>query len=125
MNNHDLHTMSLYYDDSATLESVNWQGAEKGAAGVRNVYSRYFASSPDLSYKITKIVIGKNAATVEYTATGTMLHVEKNVPAYYQDKKYTLKNCTRMELANGKIIHEYNYFDRVAFLQQMGFFDPH
>gem|GEM_PF-6925352 len=35
-------------------------------------------------------------------------------------KKYTLKNCTRIDIKKGKIAHEMTYFDQLAFLRQVG-----
>lgn len=123
LNGHNLENIGRCYSDSARIESVNWEGSENGPAGVRKVYARYFASSPDLKYTITNITIGKGTAVVEYTSAGTMTHLEKEVPAYYQGKSYTLRHCARLDFSGGKIAHEYTYFDRVSFLAQMGFFD--
>jgi len=38
---------------------------------------------------------------------------------------YSVKSCTVLEIRNGKIIADISYFDQVAFLRQVGFFDKH
>ncbi|MDE3058809.1 MAG: ester cyclase, partial [Bacteroidota bacterium] len=77
----------------------------------------------DLKYEMTHEVIGKNSAVVEYSSSGTLENNEKGVPAYMRGKKYVLKNCTRMDFENGKIVSEATYFDQVSFLKQMGYFE--
>jgi ketosteroid isomerase-like protein len=38
-------------------------------------------------------------------------------------KKYTINYCAIFTIKNGKIVKETDYFDQVAFLRQVGFFD--
>ncbi len=123
MNRHDTIAISKFYSDSATLESPNWEGTKKGPAEAREVYSRYFISSPDLKYTISHILSTENEIVVEYESHGTMMHLEDGGPAYMLGKTYTLKNSTRFEIKDGKIMKSVSYFDQVAFLRQVGFFE--
>lgn len=125
MNKHDLKGIDTLYADSALIESPNFAAPEKGKAGIHSVYNRYFISSPDLVYTITKILTGDSSVTIEFTSTGTIKHLEGGGPAYMLDKKYTLQNCTILEIRNNKILRDVSYFDQVAFLRQVGFFDQH
>ncbi len=123
LNKHDLDQLTLDYSAEAPILSVSWDGAKNGPPQIRSAYARYFHTSPDLKYTITKITYGDNSATIEYESTGTMLSPEKGTPAYMNGKKYTLKNCTVMQFKDNKIVYESTYFDQVAFLRQVGFFD--
>ena len=123
MNDHDLDALGKFYADSAKIASTGYPNVETGPAGARGVYSRYFATSPDLRYEITNLNIGEHSVFIEYTSSGTMQNLEVNVPDYWRGKKYTLKNCTRIDIKDGQVIREMTYFDGVSFLQQMGFFD--
>jgi len=38
-------------------------------------------------------------------------------------KKYTLNYCAILTISKNKITKETDYFDQVAFLRQVGFFD--
>ena len=125
MNQHDLKGIDTLYSDNAIIESPDLNAPEKGRTGIHAVYSRYFVSSPDLIYTITRIIPADSSVTVEFTSTGTMKHLEGGGPAYMLDKKYTLKNCTVLDIRNNKIVHDISYFDQVAFLRQVGFFDQH
>jgi steroid delta-isomerase-like uncharacterized protein len=123
MNKHDLQGLSQLFADSAKVESVGFDVARKGPAGVREAYTRYWNTSPDMTYALTSIVAGDHDVVVEYTSVGTMNSPEKGEPEYMRGKKYTLRNCTRMTIENGKIIREMTYFDQLAFLRQVGFFE--
>ncbi len=123
MNRHDPDAIALLYADSASVQSPNWQEAIRGPAEVRSVYGRYFKSSPDLKYTITRVVETNKSVVVEYTSEGTIEHNEQGVPDYMRGKHYVLKNITRMDIAGGRIVDETTYFDQVSFLRQMGFFE--
>ncbi len=126
MSQHDLDALGKLFADSARIESVGFDKPEIGPSGIRGAYTRYFASTPDLKYEITKITLDENSAVIEYTSSGTMTQsgLEATIPDYFVGKKYTLKNATRIDVEQGKIIREMSYFDQVSFLRQMGFFDP-
>jgi steroid delta-isomerase-like uncharacterized protein len=122
---HDVKAIAAGYADSAKVYSPNWEGAKTGQAGIIEVYTRYFTSTPDLSYKVNHIVYAGDNVVAEYTVTGTLSRPEGNTPAYMKDKKYTLDYCAVFSIKGDKIIKETDYFDQVAFLRQVGFFDQH
>src|SRR5215467_10276136 len=122
LNRHDTDAIAKMYADNAQLESPNWEGIKTGAPEAKTVYHRYFTSTPDLQQQITHLVVTDSNIVVEYISTGTLQNPEKNTPEYMRGKKYTLHNCTRLNIDHGKIIMQVNYFDQVAFLRQVGFF---
>ena len=122
---HDVKAIAAGYADDAIMLSPNWEGAKTGVAGITEVYTRYFSSTPDLAYKVTNIINAGVNIVVEYTVTGTLSNPESGTPDYMKGKKYTLNNCSVFTIENGKIIKETDYFDQVAFLRQAGFFDQH
>jgi limonene-1,2-epoxide hydrolase len=121
--NHDVKAIAAGYDDSAKVFSPNWEGAKTGPAGVTEVYTRYFASTPDLAYKVIHVINAGPDIVVEYTSSGTLSNPEGSTPAYMKDKKYALNYCAIFTIKNNKILKETDYFDQVAFLRQVGFFD--
>ncbi len=125
MNKHDLEALGNLYSDSARIQSVGFETTEIGPPGIRGVYKRYFASTPDLKFEVTKMTTTNDFVVIEYTSSGTMQQspLEAVVPEYMIGKKYALKNCTRMDIKDGKIIAEMTYFDQLSFLRQMGFFE--
>ena len=123
LNKHDVDLLAADYAPDVQFYSVSWEGLKVGPAEVKTAYSRYWKTSPDLVYKITKTIYGDNSVTIEYESTGTMTNLEGGSPAYMQGKKYTLKNITLIQIKNGKIIYDSTYFDQVSFLRQMDFFN--
>ncbi|MFI5161528.1 MAG: nuclear transport factor 2 family protein [Sphingobacteriales bacterium] len=123
INAHDVKTIAAEYTTDAQLFSPNWEGAEKGIEGATGVFTRYFKSTPDLIYTVTNTINAGNTVTVEYAFTGTLSNPETGTPDYMKGKKYTLNGCAIFELKDNKIVKETNYFDQVAFLRQVGFFD--
>jgi steroid delta-isomerase-like uncharacterized protein len=122
---HDVKSIVSGYADSAKVFSPNWEGAKTGAAAITDVYTRYYASTPDLSYKINHIINAGSEVVAEYAVSGTLSNPEGNTPAYMKGKKYTLNYCAVFLIKDNKIAAERDYFDQVAFLRQVGFFDQH
>jgi steroid delta-isomerase-like uncharacterized protein len=123
LKNHDIKAIASGYSDSAKVYSPNWEGAKTGPAGLTEVYTRYFSSTPDLSYEVKNIIYAADNVVVEYISGGTLSNPERNTPAYMKGKKYSLNYCAIFTMKNNKIIKETDYFDQVAFLRQVGFFD--
>jgi steroid delta-isomerase-like uncharacterized protein len=123
INRHDTAALSRFYDNQVQLESPNWEGTKTGKAELTEIYRRYFSSTPDLRYDLSNVIATDSALVIEYRSYGTLLNPEQNAPAYMKGKAYSLQNCTRMDIRNGKIIKQSSYFDQVAFLRQMGFFE--
>src|ERR1043166_6303508 len=71
MNRHDVEAIAKLYPEQAVIEISSLNEPRTGPAGAREIYSRFFATSPDLHYEITSVVEGKDAVVVEYTSTGT------------------------------------------------------
>lgn len=122
---HDVKAIASGYADTAKVFSPNWEGAKIGPAGLTETYSRYFASTPDLAYKITHIITAGNEVIVQFTQSGTLSNPEGGTPDYMKGKKYTLDCCAVFSVKENKIVGETDYFDQVAFLRQVGFFDQH
>lgn len=125
LNAHDTLGLAELYADSAILLSPNWEGSKIGQGAVKEVYRRYFTSTPNLSYQLTHIIATDSFLVIEYISSGALSNPESTAPAYMKFKKYSLQNCTRLDILDGKIRQQVNYFDQVAFLRQVGFFEQH
>ena len=122
---HDVKAIASGYADTAKVFSPNWEGAKIGPAGLTETYNRYFASTPDLSYKVNHIINAGNEVIVQFTESGTLSNPESGTPDYMKGKKYTLDCCAVFSVKGNMIVGETDYFDQVAFLRQVGFFDQH
>ncbi len=125
INKHDSIGIASFFTDSARIESPNWEGVQTGRPAIVTVYSRYFKGTPDYQSTITNITATDDAVVVEYTFGGQFSNPEAGTPDYMRNKKYILKGCTVFKIAGNKITSSVSYFDQVAFLRQVGFFDQH
>ena len=123
LNKHDVDAIATGYADNVLFFSVNWEGAKIGLNGVKEVYTRYFSSTPDLNYSVTNIIYAGENIIVEYVSGGTFTKPEDSSSAFMKGKKYALNHCVIFTIKNDKIVKESDYFDQVAFLRQVGFFD--
>jgi hypothetical protein len=65
LSKHDTIALASVYSDRITLESPpNWERTRTGRAAVKETYSRYFASTPDMQQEITDIIASDS--TVSY-----------------------------------------------------------
>jgi len=125
LNSHDIKAIAAGYGSDAQVFSPNWEGAKAGPDSIADAYRRYFKTSPDLAYTVANTIAAGNSVIVEYSWTGTMSDPEQGEPDYMKGKKYTLTACAIFVLKDNKIVKETDYFDQVAFLRQVGFFDQH
>lgn len=125
LNSHDIKAIAAGYTTDAQVFSPNWEGAKAGPDSIADVYRRYFKTTPDLAYTITNMIAAGNNVIVEFTWTGTLSDPEHGEPDYMRGKKYTQPVCVIFMIKNNKIVKETDYFDQVAFLRQVGFFDQH
>lgn len=125
LNRHDIKAIVEGYTADAQVFSPNWEGAKAGPDSLRETYGRYFKSTPNLTYTITNTINAGDKMIVEYTWAGALSNPEGGEPEYMKGKKYLLKACAIFELRGDKIAKETVYFDQVAFLKQVGFFDQH
>lgn len=125
LNSHNIQGLASEYADDAQIFSPNWEGAKIGPSGISEVYTRYYKTTPDLVYTITNTIKAGDNVIVQYSWGGTMAKPEAGEPAYMGGKKYILQCCVVFVIKNNKILKETNYFDQVAYLKQVGFFDQH
>jgi len=125
LNSHDIKGLANEYAIDAMIYSPNWEGPKIGPSGVSEVYSRYYKTTPDLDYTVTNTIKSGDSIIVQYSWGGTMAKPENGEPSYMEGKKYLLQCCTIFVIKNNKIIKETNYFDQVAYLRQVGFFEKH
>ena len=123
LNKHDVQAITEGYAENVLFFSVNWEGSKIGLNGVKEVYSRYFSSTPDLNFSVTNIIYAGDNIIVEYVSGGTFSKPEDSSSDYMKGKKYSLNHCVIFTIKNDKIVKESDYFDQVAFLRQVGFFD--
>src|ERR1700761_5296881 len=100
LSQHDVKAIVAGYADDAKMLSPNWEGEKSGQAGITEVYTRYFSSTPDLNYKVNNIIYAGDNVVVEYDSGGTFSNPEKGTPDYMKGKKYSIKYCAIFTIKN-------------------------
>jgi predicted ester cyclase len=125
LNSHDLKAQANEYANDAQVFSPNWEGAKVGPSAITEAYTRYYKTTPDLTYRVSNMIRSGDNVIVQYSSSGTMVKPEAGRTSLYGGQKNSLQNCVILVLKNNKIVRETNYFDQIAFLRQVGFFDRH
>ncbi len=111
---------ALYHPDYIYMsgDGVEQKGADAGIE-VAETYTRAF---PDLTFSIQhQYEPTPDTAIVELRATGTHEGDLEGIPA--TGRRVELAGCNVIEVADGQIIRERDYFDIGAMLQQLGVLD--
>ena len=108
---------ALYHPDYTYTgtDGVETKGAEAGVA----VAQTYTSAVPDLSFEVvTQHAAGKDTAIVEMRVRGTHKEELDGIPA--TGREVTLEGCNIVQVRDGKIVRERDYYDTGEMLKQLG-----
>ena len=115
---HDLEGLrALYHPDYVYTgpDGVELKGAEAGVAVART----YTTAFPDLSFEVlTQHAAGTDTAIVEMRVRGTHKEELDGIPA--TGREVTLEGCNIVQVRDGKIVRERDYYDSGEMLKQLG-----
>jgi steroid delta-isomerase-like uncharacterized protein len=115
---HDLEGLrELYHADYTYTgpDGTEEKGAEAGVA----VAQTYTSAFPDLSFEVvTQHAAGKDTAIVEMRVRGTHKEELDGIPA--TGREITLEACNIVQVRDGKIVRERDYYDGAELLKQLG-----
>lgn len=115
---HDLEKGLALFTDDCVYEDVTFGAVNKGKAELRNFANSNFAAFPDLKIQLTTRVIAGNRAAMEWVMTGTHKGDLPGMPA--TNKSFSVRGATVLELRQGKISRDSDYWDSVTLLKQLG-----
>jgi steroid delta-isomerase-like uncharacterized protein len=110
----------LYHPDYVYMsgDGVEQKGADVGVA-VAETYLRAF---PDMEFEIrSHLPAGPDAAVLEITARGTHQAELDGIPATGRAVEVVV--CNVVEIADGLIIREREYYDGLSIMRQLGVID--
>lgn len=123
VNAHDTIAIARLFSADSKGESPNWGSVQTGGNDIAHEFARNFAGDSILKLNITNIIDAKNSIIAEYDFSGRISSTAPEVPAYMHGKSYDFKACSIFDISGDKITRIRSYFDQVAFLKQMGFFE--
>jgi steroid delta-isomerase-like uncharacterized protein len=107
----------LYHPDTIymTGDGAEQQGADF-ALGAAEAFTTAF---PDLTIKLRRqYVPSHDVSIIEYTFSGTHKSELEGIPA--TGKKIAVIACSVIEVQDGKIVREHDYYDNMALMSQLG-----
>jgi steroid delta-isomerase-like uncharacterized protein len=120
LNAKDIGTLASLFTEDSSYEEVCSGRFYKGREAIANYIKATFEGIPDSNFKIVTIVADDKHATVEWiwTGTNTVGWPVMNLPA--TGKSLNLKGISIMDIDNGKIKSNRDYWDWNSFLKGIG-----
>ena len=106
-------TDDVVYED-ATLGVVN-----HGKEELRAFAQGFFNAFPDLHFTMTSCFVSGKLAATEWIGTGTHKGDMPGMPA--TNKVASIRGVSVIELQDGKIKHDTDYWDMATMMRQLGF----
>ncbi len=119
---HDLPKLMPLFADNVVYEDTAVHTVLHGKDELRGFAASWFKAFPDLSFALTSTVIAGDRAAVAWQVTGTQRGDMPGMPA--SNKAANVAGVSLMECADGKIIHNVDYWDMATTMRQLGFLPP-
>jgi steroid delta-isomerase-like uncharacterized protein len=110
--------VSLFTDD-CVFEDVTFGVVAHGKDELRKFANRAFAAVPDFRYEPASRFSTTQEATIEWVMSGTQEGDLPGIPATHR-RFSSVRGTTILELEEGKIRRESDYWDAATFMKQVG-----
>ncbi len=107
-----------YYADNAVVESYGEPKPDSGRAQIQQVWQMYATAFPDAQITFEGEVAYGDMVALRWRAVGTNTGPMMDMPA--TNKRVDVHGCSVYHIANGKIAHEWEYWDHASFMKQLG-----
>jgi len=113
-NSHSPDKMLPLFTDDVFYEDVAFGAANHGKAELRKFAADEFAAVPDLELKLVRADIHSGHGTIEWEFSGT----DKGV--FKTGKKFSVRGVSVIDLRNGKIFRNLDFYDAATIMRQVG-----
>lgn len=113
-NSHRPEQMLALFTDDVLYEDVAFGAVNHGKAEVRKFATEEFEGVPDLELKLLRAHIQGGHGTIEWTFSGT----DKDV--FKTGKKFSVRGVTVIDLRDGKISRNLDFYDAATIMRQVG-----
>jgi steroid delta-isomerase-like uncharacterized protein len=108
---------SLFAAD-AVHEDVTSGSVRRGVSAVRALFTETWRAIPDVRTQVVRVIGQEDWAAWEWTMTATHTGDFPNLPA--TGRRFTLVGVSIMQVKDGKILSQRDYYDQASFLRQVG-----
>jgi len=113
-NSHLPDKMLPLFTDDVFYEDVAFGEVSHGSAELRKFFLSELDGVPDLELKLVRANIHGDHGTIEWTFSGT----DKGV--YKTGKKFSVRGVSVIDLRDGKISRNIDYYDAATIMRQVG-----
>ena len=115
---HDIDKMVSYISDDCVYEDLPQGHTYRGKTGVRTYAKASFDAIPDFNLNITSLFVSGDWVGCEWVMNGTPVGGTPDRPA--TARSFAIRACSIVQLKDGKIFRQSDYWDRSEFLRQVG-----
>lgn len=113
-NSHDPEKMLPLFTDDAFYEDVAFGSVNHGKAEIRKFIADEYDGVPDLELKLLRADFRGDHGTIEWTFSGT----DKGV--FKTGKKFSVRGVSVIDLRDGKISRNLDFYDSATIMRQVG-----
>jgi steroid delta-isomerase-like uncharacterized protein len=117
-NAHDPERLVKQTDEKYMAESDTIPAPITGVQGIREFMKVYVTAFPDIHFTIDQMFADGDFVVTRWTATGTHGGVLMGIPA--TNRKTVTRGCTVSQYTDGKVVHDWIYWDTGNLLRQLG-----
>jgi steroid delta-isomerase-like uncharacterized protein len=118
-NSHDSDKTISFYTDDCVLEDNGLGVVCHGKKELAALCKSTFIDIPDLRFESKSLFNTGNWVAWEWTMTGTQAHSSNPaIPA--TGKRFSVRGASIIEIHNGKIRRETDYYNALTMMQQLG-----
>jgi steroid delta-isomerase-like uncharacterized protein len=114
---HDFQKMEEMMHEDYTYESSDGKKIKGKESGIA-FYKMMLGAFPDFSMEIRNVIVAENFVVSEFTNHGTFTGVMNGIMP--TNRSISVPNCNILELRDGKIYADRDYFDNALMMQQLG-----
>jgi steroid delta-isomerase-like uncharacterized protein len=113
-NSHDPDKLLPLFTADALYEDVAFGSVNHGKAELRKFVADEYEGVPDLELKLLRANFSGNHGTIEWTFSGTDKAVFKT------GKKFSVRGVSVIDLRDGKIFRNLDFYDSATIMRQVG-----
>ena len=117
-NQKDAAKVASTYAENAVVTDFGSPKPDSGIAQIQQLWQMYATAFPDAHITFDGETAHGDMVVLQWHATGTNTGPMMNMPA--TNKPIDVHGCSVYQIANGKVVREWSYWDQAGFMKQLG-----
>ena len=122
-NSQDVDKFASFYADDCVWEDVALGLVNRGKKEVKAYFKTMFVAIPDLRFEVQSVFVEGDWGVCEWLMTGTQAGDFPGLPSAV-GKSFSVRGVSVIQLQNGKISRNSDYWNLATLLQQVGLYKP-